>query len=62
MSCASASRTLGLQYINISFRKHERKKITSSALFQSFEEYSSLCVIAAFNEYLKQNKKNAELR
>ena len=73
MALTSASRALGLQKLNIRFMVKipssftfnfyklrtawKKGKSPPSVVFHSFEEDSSLCVVAVLNEYLKRSEK-----
>ena len=73
MALTSASCTLGLQHLNIRFmvktpssftftfhklhKTWKKEKSPPSVVFHSFEEDSSLCVVAVLNEYLKRSEK-----
>ena len=70
LALTSASRALGLQHLNIRFmiktpssftftfhKKWKKRKSPPSAAFHSFEEDSSLCVVAVLNEHLKRSEK-----
>ena len=73
MALTSASCTLGLQHLNIRFmvktpssftftfhklhKAWKKGKSPPSVVFHSFEEDSSLCVVAVLNEYLKRSEK-----
>ena len=73
LAVTSASRTLGLQHLNIRFmvktpssftftfqklhKAWKSGKSPSSVVFQSFKEDSSLCVAEVLKEYLKRSEK-----